>query len=297
MLCVCNFLVKLINYHTFTLYLSFEIKMNNYMILSRFTATLILLALVINTLNAQYIESKPAIGQKALKSMVKTFLDYPANDLKSKTQGTVKIEFTTDKTGTVTDYNIVQNVSKAIDSSALSLFRLIIWDPATSDGKPVAGKSDFEIKYNTKSFEKLAKRRGYKHIKQIHNPFDTSYTIYNIKQVTELPYPLLPKGYKTLPDYIYSQLVYPEAAMKLGLAGEVELMFIIETNGLPSNIITKKHLGGGCTEEAIRILEGIKWYPGLLNDSAVRTSYNLTIGFKQGENKDDHIPNQQGTGI
>jgi TonB-like protein len=251
----------------------------------------------VTALNAQISEPKPVTGQKALKSMIRAFIDYPEYDLKSKSQGTVKIGFTTDKTGEVIEYSVNQHVSPGIDSSALSIFRLIIWNPATKDGKPIQGKSGIDIKYNIKSFEKIAKRRGYKHIRFPHLPVDTSGIINNIKHVTTLPRPIFTDEKVTLADYIYGELKYPEAAIKMGIAGEVELLFVIETNGLPSNIVAKKHLGGGCTEEAVRILQGIKWNPGLLKNEAVRTSYSIVIKFRQSDTKDGHIPNQQGSGI
>lgn len=245
----------------------------------------------------QYISPKPATGQKGFKSFIKKHLDYPITDLESKTQGTVIIKFDTDKMGNVTNYSIIQRVSRTIDSAAISLFKLIIWDPTTLDGKVSMGKSELEIKYNIKSYKKLAKRRGYTHIEIPFHPVDTSGNIYTLKQLDETPKALLEKQYRSLGEYIYNNLAYPEAASKLALEGDVELMFIIETNGLPSNIVATRHLGGGCTEEAIRIVETINWFPGITDSTAVRTKYNMKIAFKKGESKDAYIPNQQGSGI
>ncbi len=246
---------------------------------------------------AQHSEPKPLMGQKALKTFLKYHIDYPKEELKSNTQGTVIIEFTTDQSGKVIDYQIIRKVSAKLDSSALSIFKLILWKPATSYGKAVDGTSNFELKYNVKNFQKLSRRRGYKHISLPFTPVDTSGTIYSLKQVDTVPMANLEAGEKSVTDFIYSKLTYPDAALKLGLVGEVELSFIIETNGLPSNIITLKHLGGGCSEEATKIIESIRWKPGIVNGQAVRTLYSISVHFKKDSNKDGHIPNQQGSGI
>ncbi|NQU32503.1 MAG: energy transducer TonB, partial [Bacteroidetes bacterium] len=168
---------------------------------------------------------------------------------------------------------------------------------ALANGKPTTGTSEFEIKYNPKTFLKLTKRRGYKHIVLPHTPVDSSGIIYTPKQTNAPPTPILDPQYSSILDFIYSKLKYPEAASKLGLTGDVEIMFVVETNGLPSNIVAIRTLGGGCTEEAVGIIETMKWYPGIINNEAVRTSYNITITFKKSDGKDGHIPNQQGTGI
>ncbi len=264
---------------------------------SRFIISTLLLCGLFTFSFAQNTEPKPVSGNKVFKNFIKTHMDYPEKDLQNKTQGTVKIMFYTDKLGNVINYHLVQKVSPEIDSSAISIFKLILWDPATKDGKAILGKSEFELKYNPKAFLKLAKRRGYKHIIIPHTPIDNSGIIYTLKQTEKPPKAIFNAQYTSISDYIYSRISYPEAASKLGLTGDVELMFVIETNGLPSNIVVKKHLGGGCTEEAIGIIESIKWHPGIIDNKAVRTSYNLTIYFKKGESKDGHIPNQQGSGI
>jgi len=246
---------------------------------------------------AQHTEPVPIAGHKWLKEFIKIHLDYPEKALQDNTQGTVKIKFTTDKNGEIINHKIIQSISSVLDSAALSIFKLVLWNPATSQGTNVKGESEFVLKYNIKSFHKLAKKRGYKHIIPPYTPVDTSLIIYQLKQLDTIPEIIPEFGLTTISELIYSKLSYPEAASKLGLTGKVELKFIIETNGLPSNIIIQKHLGGGCAEEATRIIELIRWYPGLKNGLAVRACYKISIDFNKGENRDGYIPNQQGSGI
>lgn len=263
----------------------------------RLNITVIFLIILSNSCFAQYTEPKPIMGQKALKTFLKYHMDYPQDELKNNTQGIVVIKFTTDKNGKVIDYYLINSISPKLDSSALSLFKLILWSPATSLGKTVIGSSNFELKFNIKSFQKLSRKRGYKHITLPFTPVDTSMTIYNLKQVDIIPKAVLEPGPASVSEYIYSKLTYPEAALRLGIEGEVKVSFIIETNGFPSNIVTEKHLGAGCTEETIKIIETLSWVPGIKNNEAVRTYYNISVHFKKDGKRGGHIPNQQGSGI
>ncbi|MBT6016554.1 MAG: hypothetical protein HN593_10205 [Lentimicrobiaceae bacterium] len=246
---------------------------------------------------SQYVEPMPIVGQKSLKVMIKKHFDYPEYDLNNNISGNVIIDFETDKSGKVISCLVMQNVSRGIDSAAISLFKQVIWSPATYELKPVKGKASFELKYNKKTFDKLSKRRGYYHIIPPYLPLDTSYKIYNIKQLDTVPKPILEGSKQTLSNFIYSNLNYPEAAIKVGIEGEVVLEFIIEKNGLSSNIVATKYLGGGCTEEAMRIINLITWYPGILNGNAIRSKRNISIKFQKSQNRDGFIPNQQGSGI
>lgn len=255
------------------------------------------LLLITLTCHAQYTGPKPIMGHKIIRDFIKIQIDYPEKSLKNKTQGVVSIKFTTDDNGNVTEYHIAKSVSCEIDSSAISLFKLVLWKPATSLGKPVIGNSEFKIKYNIKNFKSIVKRRGYKHITMPFSPVDTSNKIYRLKQLDTIPIAILNPGVKSLSQYIYNNLTYPEAALKLGISGEVSLIFIIEVNGLPSNIISEEYLGGGCTEEAIRLVESIRWHPAVEKNKAVRSYYKLHISFKKNKNREKRIPNQQGSGI
>lgn len=265
--------------------------------MSKIISLSILFFLINIAASAQQVNPLPKVGKKGLKELIKTHFDYPYNELIKGTGGTVEITFNTDKEGEITYYHISRSISRSIDSSAIDLFRKIIWEPALNLGMPVTGSSTFEIKYNVKAFNKLAKRRGYKHIQPLAENIDTSFRIYQLKSIDTVPHPIIEEKYKNINEYIYSKLEYPEAAFKLGLSGNVRLLFVIETNGLPSNFIIEEHLGGGCSEEAIRILNQLRWYPGIKNGKAVRTHYRMNIKFNKPSIRDKHIPNQQGTGI
>ncbi len=242
-------------------------------------------------------DATPASGKKELNETIKRHMDYPEYELKNKIEGKVVITFVTDINGEVISYKVTESVNKAIDSTALSIFRKIIWNPAENLGIPVQSVSEFSLNFKANRFNKLAKHRNYKHIPEPLYPTDTSYVIYNTEQLDTIPTAILPDGTNNMFVYIYNNLNYPEAANKLSLTGDVVLNFVVESNGFISNLIPIEVLGGGCTEEAERVVKTITWTPGVKNGKSIRTNYNIKIHFKKAGNKDNYIPNQQGSGI
>jgi len=245
-----------------------------------------------------FTDASPVMTKKLLKDFIHAHLVYPEKARENKTEGTVEIKFRIDENGKIMDRWVKNSVSPEIDKSALHLFDLIIWKPAKEYGIPVKSTGEFEILYHLKKYAKYVKSRGYDQINPEGFETDTSYTVYRLAQLTEPPTPITSKDYKGLNDFIISEMNYPEEAQRLGIKGSVALSFIIEANGIPSNIFVEEYLGGGCCEESIRILKLVKWTPGVKDDLYVRTSYEMTIHFNsEGDHRTLHIPNQSNSGL
>lgn len=243
-------------------------------------------------------EPEPIMSKLILKEFINLHFEYPEACLQKKTEGIVLIRFRTNKEGKVIESHVERSVSEEIDRSALHLFSMILWKPALNYGIPIDGNGDFELEFNCKKFEKLAKSRGYRHISLPYQPVDTLNTIYVSQQLAVPPEIMLDSSFSTLNDFIYHHLHYPEPAEKLRLSGTVRIRFIIEPDGLPSNIEVIEPVGGGCSEEAVRIIEMTKWMPGIREEIAVRTKHEMFIKFippEEGEGK--YIPSQSNTGL
>lgn len=233
-----------------------------------------------------------------VKAFIQMHMEYPASAIAKHEEGTVLISFTISKDGRVTDVEIDKSISTAVDSAAVHLFNRILWEPAKYLGKPIDGQSDFKIKYNIKRYTSTVKKRGYDEIPLPFEPISNSLKIYTVKELDKAPEANIDSTYNSAQDFITQNLVLPDAALKLNLTGFVKLRFVVEPNGLPSNIMVIEPLGGGCTEEAIRIVQEIKWLPGIKNNEAVRTCYNLSFKFDPADEiKNKHIPNQSNSGI
>lgn len=104
----------------------------------------------------------------------------------------------------------------------------------------------------------------------------------------ELPPPIdfveeMPKykgGENRLISYLFYNLKYPTEAKNNKISGIVIINFIIEKDGSLSNVKILRDIGGGCGEEAARVVRAMpKWIPGKQNGKPIRVSFNLPIKF------------------
>jgi protein TonB len=92
--------------------------------------------------------------------------------------------------------------------------------------------------------------------------------------------PEFPGGMGELMKYLGTSIKYPPLAKESGIQGRVFINFVVEPNGAISNVKVLRGIGGGCDEEAMRVVENMpRWNPGKQRGKAVRVSYNLPVKF------------------
>jgi TonB family protein len=92
--------------------------------------------------------------------------------------------------------------------------------------------------------------------------------------------PVFPGGPEAMMKFISNNIQYPEKARKEGIQGRVYVNFIIEKDGSVSSAKVLRGIGGGCDEEALRVVEMMPdWTPGKQRGQAVRVSFNLPVKF------------------
>ena len=93
--------------------------------------------------------------------------------------------------------------------------------------------------------------------------------------------PSFPGGQTALNAYIQENLKYPQSALEDGIQGRVYVNFVVEKDGSISNVKVNRGIGGGCDEEAVRVVKAMpRWVPGVQRDQTVRVSYMMPIVFK-----------------
>jgi len=93
--------------------------------------------------------------------------------------------------------------------------------------------------------------------------------------------PEFPGGMSALLDFLAKNTRYPQSAAETGIQGTVYLSFVVEKDGNVSNIKTLRGIGGGCNQEAERVLSLMpKWKPGNQFGKPVRVSFNVPVVFK-----------------
>ena len=99
------------------------------------------------------------------------------------------------------------------------------------------------------------------------------------KVVEEMPE--FPGGAAKMMEYIQKNIKYPMMARESDIQGRVFVNFVVEPNGTITNVTVMRGIGGGCDEEALRVVQSMpNWKPGKQRGSAVRCSFTVPIIFK-----------------
>ena len=93
--------------------------------------------------------------------------------------------------------------------------------------------------------------------------------------------PSYPGGEAKMYEYLGKNIKYPQIARESGIQGRVFVNYVVEPDGSVSNVKVLRGIGGGCDEEAMRVVKAMpKWKPGKQRGKAVRVSYTLPVVFK-----------------
>jgi len=94
--------------------------------------------------------------------------------------------------------------------------------------------------------------------------------------------PSYPGGWQAFYTFISKNVKYPKAAQRLGIEGKVFLEFTIEKDGSITDILVKKGMEGGLSEEALRVMHLIpeKFNPGKQRGKPVRVRQSIPINFQ-----------------
>jgi protein TonB len=79
---------------------------------------------------------------------------------------------------------------------------------------------------------------------------------------------------------LQKKISYPEMARQAGIEGRVYLQFIIDKKGNVTNPKVIRGIGGGCDQEALRVVSKAQFTPGLQRGRPVNIQYSMPIVFK-----------------
>ena len=101
-----------------------------------------------------------------------------------------------------------------------------------------------------------------------------------IFQIVEEP-ATFPGGLSAFAKYLKKNLKYPRQAQRMGIEGRVFVQFVVEKDGVLTDIKVVKGIGAGCDEEAARVIRNTpNWKPGKQRGKPVRQRMIQSIVFK-----------------
>jgi len=81
-------------------------------------------------------------------------------------------------------------------------------------------------------------------------------------------------------QYLADNIRYPQRAKEAGIEGKVYVSFVVDENGQVVDVEILRGIGGGCDEEAIRVLKNMPvWKAGSNNGMPVKVNFKMPIRF------------------
>ncbi len=92
--------------------------------------------------------------------------------------------------------------------------------------------------------------------------------------------PEFPGGYTEMYKFLGANMKYPTRAREAGIEGTVHVSFVVWNDGSIRNTSILRGIGGGCDEEAIRVVNLMpKWKPGIQLTKKVNVQMSLPVKF------------------
>ena len=79
---------------------------------------------------------------------------------------------------------------------------------------------------------------------------------------------------------IQRQIRYPEIAKRAGIEGRVIVQFVVDEYGTVERTEVVRGIGGGCDEEAIRVVRQARFKPGKQRGERVKVKMSIPVTFK-----------------
>ena len=246
----------------------------------------------------QIVEEMPQFpgGENALMEYVSKNVVYPEEAKEKEIQGRVFISFVVEKDGSIGGVKVLRGIGGGCDEESVRVISdMPKWKPGKQKGEAVRvsyqipimfklGQTNDEYKTTVKTVIAGDDEHSWKASTATvpDNPAKDNMKpdkngVYQI--VEEMPQ--FPGGEKGMMEFVTKNIAYPQEARDKEIEGRVFVKFVIEKDGSVSDVKVAKGIGGGCDEEAVRVVKAMpKWKPGKQDGKTVRVSYTMPFFFK-----------------
>lgn len=202
-------------------------------------------------------------GDSAMVAYLTHNLHYPQTEKEKGIQGKVFVGFVVEKDGIISNVEVKKGIGEECDAEAVRVIKeMPTWNPGKQNSECVRVSLVLPI--------------NFKIIEQPQAP-----TIDTLNWVIIEKMPTFPGGEEALMDFIGTNIRYPKYAQDHGISGRVFIKFVVMPDGSVSNVEVLKGIGGGCDEEAVRVVKMMpKWIPGEKDGKKVMVMYTLPISFR-----------------
>jgi TonB family protein len=203
-------------------------------------------------------------GQAEMQKYVQQNLVYPELARQKGISGTVAVRFVVKADGQVDNIEVLRSVGGGCDEEAVRVVRSMPrWSPGVQNKRAVPVYFTIPIRFN------------------LTTPAEPQNTSATEPLLAAEKMPEFPGGQAEMFKYIQQNLVYPEIARQKGISGTVAVRFVVKTDGQVDNIEVTRGIGGGCDQEAMRVIRSMpRWTPGMHDGKIVAVYFILPVKFK-----------------
>ena len=190
-------------------------------------------------------------GDSALVVFIRSNIQYPDTAKQYHMEGVVYASFIVEKNGGLSGFKIIRGIGWGCDEEAIRVLKLMPnWEPATRKGKPVRVQMNIPVRFELKD--------------------ESCFTIK----------PSFPGGKDSLDVFISRNIRYEWLRRDEINGKSVMLSLLLDQNGSIIKTYLLRGIGGGCDEEALRIIRKMPlWTPAKCGDKNIPSSYILLVYF------------------
>ncbi len=204
---------------------------------------------------------QPIGGLGALASQIKI----PDTAWEAGVEGKVFLDIVVDEQGNVSDAKVLRGLGAGLDEEALRVVRQAKFMPGRQGGQPVKVRMTLPLLFKFSESSEPAEPSD----SLAGDPAPPGFRFVEQK-------PELIGGHLEL----LSLITYPESAREARIQGDVIVLLEVDEQGNVVNPKIAQGIGGGCDEEALRVVSLAKFIPGQDKGMPVRTRMRVTIQFR-----------------
>ena len=208
---------------------------------------------------------------------------YPASAMLKGKQGTVRVSFVVEKTGTVNEVKVETPVAPELDAEAVRLIKSgPKWTPAKHRNQVVRQRVVVPVSFLMSPGSEMAVRAGKE------RPITTSAADIAASANPDRPALVAPDrptqpvgGTQTFFDWIEKNQQYPVLARQRKIQGKVVVEFLVQTDGRLTDARVVRKMGSGLDEEALRLIRTApKWEPATCQGKPIKQKMVLPVLFQ-----------------
>ena len=208
---------------------------------------------------------------------------YPTIAMQKGQQGTVRVRFIVEKTGTVNEITVAVPVAPELDAEAIRLIKSgPKWTPAKHRNQVVRQRVVVPVSFIMSPGSELAV------LPDKERPITTSAADITASAHPNRPAVIAPDrptqpvgGTQAFFDWIEKNQKYPSLARKRKIEGKVLVEFIVQTDGSLTDAHVIKKMGSGLDDEALRLIKSApKWEPAIFQSKPIKQKMILPVLFQ-----------------